>query len=202
MFKDYLTQCGLPGIGAIPFGMHACHFYRDRDDLVAALVPYFIAGLSRGERCLWVTAPPLPAREAMRALGDAWKGVDDAVQSGALRTLDFDQWYANPALQSRDVLDLWLDEEKHALDDGYTGLRIAKNASSLEPDVWARFMEYERAVTDAFDGRRTVVLCCYALGECNDGKMGEVLDAHRCVFTRSDGNWHIGSGLARGAVGS
>jgi MEDS: MEthanogen/methylotroph, DcmR Sensory domain len=53
----YITRCGLPGIEHVPFGMHACHFYRNRNELVAAMVPYFIAGLRENERCLWITAP-------------------------------------------------------------------------------------------------------------------------------------------------
>jgi hypothetical protein len=64
----YITRCGLPGIEHVPFGMHACHFYRNRNELVAAMVPYFIAGLRENERCLWITAPPLPAHEASQAL--------------------------------------------------------------------------------------------------------------------------------------
>lgn len=40
-----LTDCGLPGIKDIPFGVHMCHFYDRCEDLAAALVPYFAAGL-------------------------------------------------------------------------------------------------------------------------------------------------------------
>ena len=66
----HITHFGLPGIGRIPFGMHTCHLYNNRDQLVAALVPYFVAGLRGNERCLWITAPPLPASEAISALRD------------------------------------------------------------------------------------------------------------------------------------
>lgn len=31
----HITRCGLPGVDRVPFGMHACHFYRDRQNLVA-----------------------------------------------------------------------------------------------------------------------------------------------------------------------
>jgi DcmR-like sensory protein len=54
----HITRFGLPGIDRVPFGMHACHFYSNRDQLAAVLVPYSVAGLRRNERCLWVTAPP------------------------------------------------------------------------------------------------------------------------------------------------
>jgi len=39
-----LTDCGLPGIRNIPYGVHMCHFYRGREELAAVLVPYFAAG--------------------------------------------------------------------------------------------------------------------------------------------------------------
>jgi MEDS: MEthanogen/methylotroph, DcmR Sensory domain len=76
---SHITRCGLPGIEWVPFGMHACHFYSSTDQLVAALVPYAVAGLRGNERCLWVTAPLLPARGALQALRAACDDVDDAI---------------------------------------------------------------------------------------------------------------------------
>jgi hypothetical protein len=55
----HITRFGLPGIARLAFGMHACHLSSNRDQLVGALVPYFVAGLRGNERCLWVTAPPV-----------------------------------------------------------------------------------------------------------------------------------------------
>jgi two-component system, sensor histidine kinase PdtaS len=184
---DHITSCGLPGIDQVPFGMHACHFFSNRDQLVAVLVPYVIAGLRGNERCLWVTAPPLPAREAVRALRAAWDGADDAVQAGALRFLDFDHQYASAAgLKGHDVVELWLDEEKRALAEGYNGLRIAGNTSFLKPGDWSTFLEHEEAVTGRFHGRRIVALCSYARAECNHQQMSEVMHAHHCTFHGPD----------------
>jgi two-component system, sensor histidine kinase PdtaS len=178
-----ITRCGLPGIDQVPFGMHACHFYSNRDQLIAALVPYAIAGLRSNERCLWVTAPPLPAREAVKALRAAWDGADDAAQAGALRILDFGHCYASAAgLKGLDVVELWLEEEKRALAEGYHGLRIAGNTSSLKASDWSMLMGYEEAMTARFNGRRIVALCSYASTECNDQQMSEVLHAHHCAF--------------------
>lgn len=33
-----LTDCGLPGIRNIPYGVHMCHFYRGGDELAAVLL--------------------------------------------------------------------------------------------------------------------------------------------------------------------
>jgi hypothetical protein len=189
---DHFTRCGLPGIDRVPFGMHACHFYSNRDELAAALVPYFVAGLRSNERCLWVTAPPLPAREALQALRAAWAGVDDAIQADALRILNFDQWYASSAgLKGLGVVQLWLEEEERALAEGYNGLRIAGNTRFLEPADWSTFMQYEQAVTARFNGRRIVALCSHSLAQFNDQQMSDVMHAHHCAFERPDVDWQV-----------
>jgi two-component system, sensor histidine kinase PdtaS len=189
---SHLTQCGLPGIDRIPYGTHACHFYRDRDELIAALTPYFAAGLEANELCLWVTAPPLPAREAVQALRTVWERADDAIQNGSLRILDHELWYANStALKGFDVVELWLKEEERALAEGYSGLRITGNTSFLTPEGWSTFMEYERAVTERFHGRRVVALCSYALAQCDSQHMSEVMCMHQCTFERSDADWQV-----------
>ena len=188
----HLTECGLPGIARIPYGLHACHFYADREQLVAALVPYFLAGLRNRERCLWVTAPPLPALEAARALSAAWEGVSNALAGGALRIVDFDEWYTeNSGLKGSAIVDLWLREEERALAQGYQGLRIAGNTSFLQPGDLAEFLEYERAVSERFEGRRIVALCSYTLHGANARQLEEVRRAHDCAFERPDSNWQV-----------
>jgi hypothetical protein len=188
----HFTRSGLPGIETVPFGMHACHFYRNRDELISALVPYFVAGLRGNQRCLWIAAPPLPARDAIQALRAEWDCVDDAMKAGALRILDFDQWYASSAgLNGLDVVQFWLEEEERALAEGYSGLRISGNAAFLKPGEWSTFLEYEQHVTQRFNGRRIVALCSYVLPQCNDQQVSEVMRAHLCAFERKDGNWQV-----------
>lgn len=196
MSLPHITRLGLPGIDLVPFGFHACHFYGNRDQLVAALVPYFLAGLRGNERCLWITAPPLPAHEAIGTLRATWDDVDDAIQAGALSILDFEQWYTRSArLKGLDVIQLWLEEEERALTEGYTGLRITGNANFLRLADWTKFMEYEQAVTTRFNGRRIVALCSYSLGQCDNQQINEVMRIHRCSLhgPDPDGQWTASS---------
>jgi DcmR-like sensory protein len=194
----HITRCGLPGLG-----MHICHFYADLSQLIAAQVPYFVAGLPGNERCLWVTAPPLRPREAVQALRAAWDGVDDAIQAGVLRILNFDQWYASPAgLKGIDVVELWLKEEERALAEGYNGLRISGNTSFLTPRNWSTFMEYEHAVPARFNGRRIVALCNCARAQCNDQQMSEVISAHHCVLEGPDARAQVVVALPESSRGS
>ena len=188
----HITRLGLPGIDQVPIGIHACHFYSTRDQLVAALVPYALAGLRAHERCLFIAAPPLPAREALEALRATSGDIDDAVQTGALRIVDFDQWYENSAgSKGLDVVELWLKEEERALADGYTGLRITGNTSFLKPGDWPVFIEYEEALTARLAGRRIVTLCSYARSQCDDEAMKNVMYAHHCAIHRPDARWQV-----------
>src|SRR5262245_18209330 len=114
-----------------------CHFYENRADLVGALVPFFAAGLGSNERCIWITAEPLDAADALRELKKAGVDADTAVRSGTLTILDFSDWYLKAAeLKSDEVAALWLTEEALALAAGYSGLRITGNASFLTPETW------------------------------------------------------------------
>jgi hypothetical protein len=188
--RSHITRFGLPGVDRIPFGMHACHLYRSREDLLAALVPYVVEGLRASERCIWVTAPPLPAREACQALEPY--GVDEAIETGALVVHDFDRWYTNTAgLKGQDVVLVWLREEARALAEGYNGIRIAGNISFVTPDDWSTFLEYEQTLTGHFKNRRIVALCSYVLTQCTEQQVSEVVDAHQWALQRSgtDSKW-------------
>lgn len=187
-----LTDCGLPGIRDIPYGVHMCHFYENREDLAAALVPYFSAGLRNNERCIWITAEPLRAEAAKHELRKAGFDLDAAVKAGRLTVRDFSDWYAEAGrLKGTEVVELWLAEEQRALAQGYNGLRITGNVTFLTSNTWPAFMEYEEIVDKAFHARRIVTLCSYRLGECGASEVLDVVHRHRCTLERPDEGWQV-----------
>ena len=195
MSRPYLTECGLPGISQVPYGVHMCHFYSTPEELAAALVPYFVAGLRANERCIWVCAEPLPAAQARVKLVEAGVDVDAAIASGALMLRDFSEWYAEAEdLKGTDVVNLWLAAEERALAEGYSGLRITGNVTFLDgPEEWETFMAYEAAVDKAFRGRRIVTLCTYRRGGA--AEMFDVIHRHGCALDRPDEGWQILTGM-------
>ncbi|HEY1286753.1 MAG TPA: MEDS domain-containing protein [Burkholderiales bacterium] len=187
-----LTDCGLPGIRNIPFGVHMCHFYRGRDELAAVLVPYFAAGLRNHERCIWIAAEPLPAAAAKLSLERAGIDVDAALADGSLVLRDFSDWYGeSTSLRGIAVVDLWLAEEARALADGYAGLRISGNVTFLTPETWPVFMEYEDMLTRTFSGRRIVTLCTYPSDGCGAANVLDVVHRHSCTLEHPDAGWQI-----------
>lgn len=191
------TNCGLPGVAQVPFGTHMCHFYRDREELVAALVPFFVAGVRNNERCMWVTAEPLNSADARLELQKAGIDVDAATRSGALTIRDYSQWYtAAEGLKSDQVSRFWLAEEERALAQGYSGLRISGNVSFLTPETWPDFMDYEEVVHHAFEGRRILSLCSYHAQRCGPAEVLDVVRRHSCALTQPDDGWQVLTGFS------
>ena len=57
--KEETRKTGINAVGAVPWGTHLCLFYRNKQELLDILVPYFKAGLGNNEFCIWVTSEPL-----------------------------------------------------------------------------------------------------------------------------------------------
>jgi two-component system, sensor histidine kinase PdtaS len=186
------TECGIPGIREVPYGIHMCQFYETRAELAAALVPYFAAGLRNNERCIWVTAEPLDAAGAAADLRRAGLDVDAALGKGSLVIRDHATWYSeSQRLKGNQVLDIWLEEERAALGAGYSGLRITGNTSFLTKEDWPVFMEYEELVDKAFAGRRIVTLCSYLLAQLGASEILDVARRHGRTLERPDESWQL-----------
>lgn len=187
-----LTACGLPGIREIPYGVHMCHFYEGAEDLAGILVPYFAAGLRAKERCIWIAADPLPAAQAQAALSKVYPAAEEAMRQGALVIRDFSQWYVEAgSLKGKDVVELWLAEERRALAGGSNGLRITGNVTFLTPETWTEFMEYEELVDRTFQGHRIVTLCTYRLSSSSAADVLDVVHRHSCALDRPDKGWQV-----------
>jgi hypothetical protein len=185
-----LTDFGLPGIAEVPYGVHACHFYDDRDDLAAALAPYIAAGLRNNERCLWITAEPLLADDAKVALARTGIDVEAELRKGALQIRDYSEWYLSDGKpKNGDVVARWLAEEERALADGYRGLRITGNPSFLTEATWSGFMDYESLLNEALKARHIVTLCTYPHTRCGPAEVADVLRRHDWALGRPDTRW-------------
>lgn len=186
------VRTGLPGVGAVPWGSHLCHFYRSLDELREPLVEFFRAGLANGEQCLWVASSPLPAAAARQALACAVPDLAELERTGQVTILDVEDWYTKGGAIDREaVVRQWIESEQQALAAGYTGLRLTGNTSWLQPSDWDEFVAYEAAVHEAFHGRRVLALCSYAMSHCTPDDALSVLRNHEFALVRRQGEWSL-----------
>lgn len=192
MTTSHLTIFGLPGIHAVPYGIHMCHFYNSRQELIDGFMPYFRAGIRNNERCIWIASQPLPAKDiwAEVAKSDLLK---QGVASGQLRVLDEIDWYGRPgSLKTvEELMDGLLTEYERAIADGFQGLRANGNASFVRQQDWDLFMEYELKLHQQLQNRRVVSCCSYYRQHCKPVDMLEVVQRHHGALDREDNLWRI-----------
>lgn len=189
------TASGLPGVGELVWGSHFCHFYRNRDDLVDSLVPFFKSGLEGGEACLWITSEPFRAEDARAVLKQAVPDLDQRREAGQIQIIDYEEWYTRSGeTDAEAVLAGWVSRAGRALEQGFAGLRLTGNTYWLEKKDWSGFVEYERRVNETFRHHRIIGLCSYCLSRCNQDEVLDVIRNHDFTLARRDGEWeHIES---------
>ena len=110
---------------AAAFGLngHACWTYEDDDELIRGASEFLVAGERLGQRLIYV-GPSLPDAEAARAMRSTSSALDDVYGAPILRRCSR---YYSAATDA-------------ALADGYTGLRVVGEVSTVvrDPRVWAR----------------------------------------------------------------
>jgi len=191
---DYLTDCGIPNVGKLPWGNHFCHFFETGEDLVKSLVPYFRAGLLNGERCLWGTADPLGTDQAKAALAKELPDLERYFREDRLVIFDHQDWYRG---SEKDPLPLILEEEKKALARGFKGLRCGGNCSWIGEHDHGRFMDYEGSISLAIRNRQVLAICSYNLRKGNPAEALDVMRCHDFTLSKGEYGWELLERLRR-----
>lgn len=187
-----VRKTGIEGVGDMPWGTHLCQFYQSKQDLLETLVPYFKTGLENNEFCMWVTARPLTAREAYRAMAKAISGFTQYLAKGQIEILSHDEWYLKDGFFDLErVLNGWVDKLNGALARGYDGLRLTGNTAWLEKKDWQNFTEYEAKINSVIGRYRMLALCSYWLDQCSASGVIDVVRNHQFALMKRAGAWEM-----------
>lgn len=193
--QSFVTECGIRGIGKVPWGNHLCHFFQTRGELEESVVSYFQAGLLQGERCIWGCASPLEVEQAKAALRKELPTLDRYLNEDRLVFFDHQEWYRG---SDRDPIPLLLEEEKKSLEMGLTGLRAGGNCSWIEAKDHPHFMDYEGRISHAIRNRRILALCSYNLENGVGSAIMEAMRRHDYTLSKGRYGWELLERLHRG----
>jgi DNA-binding CsgD family transcriptional regulator len=199
-----IRKSGIGVLGDLPWGKHFCLFYETKEDLLDAVIPYLKAGLESNELCLWAVTEPLTEAEAGSALRQAVSGFDQDLADRGIEIIPGREWYLNGGgVDVERITASWHEKLRHALAEGYEGLRVSGNAFWLGSEHWQDFYDYEEELNGFMAGQPMIALCTYPLAESKPTDLLDVARAHQHTLARRKGVWElIESAEAQAETGS
>ena len=162
---------------------HVCWVYDDPRELDAAAARFLAGGLARGERLLVVGDGML---ETLHRETLPFGGTDALLATGALEILDLSTAYAgNEEFTPERQLAFYGAATRKAIEDGYTGLRVAAEGSGLAADPASRdiLVRWEH-LADGFvaSGSGFTAMCAYR-SDLSPEALADLAAVHPVVHT-------------------
>lgn len=181
-----LRKTGIPIIGDATEAFHLCVLFESFDELIAALAPYFSAGLAQDEVCLWVAPEGVSSGDARKALVEA--GVQRAeVSSRRIVIEPYEEWFSGGVAQAMRRWDLWADR---TLSDKLLGRVVSSPPCDGSPADWD--LEVYGPLFAAWLERRGILgVCAFALPTCTGRTAVDIIKAHRFTMFRRAGEWNV-----------
>ena len=180
-----------------PFGSHLCHFYREPEDLLELIPPFFADGIEDGQRCIWALPSWLKFGRAAELLARAGPRLEYALADGTMRLVQQEEAYGDGRGGFRGVepaLEHWLAEEKASLKRGFTGLRVSGDCSPRLGKDWGEFQRYEKTVDLSIGETKIAGLCTYDLREASREQVEQIMLGHQLGVVRRAHGWEEFSG--------
>ncbi|WP_460440191.1 MEDS domain-containing protein [Amycolatopsis stemonae] len=165
---------GLP----TPLRDHVCWGYRRRDEFVSRAREFLAEGLAAGKRVLYVgQGDKTSLARQLQGTGE----FDEGLRRGAVRVSSVDSTYpagavVDPAGQVR----FYAAATEAALAAGFTGLRVAADATSLvrTPAQLDAFARYEHSVDRYMAAHPMSAMCGYDRTELGDEAVAQLACMH------------------------
>ncbi|MGM1065683.1 MEDS domain-containing protein [Saccharothrix sp. Mg75] len=152
--------------------------YEQRDEFDVRAREFLLAGLAAGERALYI-APDAPdvLVERVRATDALAEGLRrDAVRVASLEAT----YTAAAVVDPRTQVETYAAATEEALADGFTGLRVAADATSLvrTPAQLDAFARYEHLVDRYMATHPMSAMCAYDRAELGDDAIAQLACLH------------------------
>lgn len=157
---------------------HACWIFDQQQEFVDAALEYLTDGLRAEQRIAYVGSETVEEqRELLAPLGDVGKMVDN----GALQLFELANLYkAGEPVDPNTQVAIYLAATDAALADGYTGLRVAAQATdlALDPDTREAHVRWE-SVADRYIGPHPLsAFCGYQRGVLPERLLSDLAAVH------------------------
>jgi len=172
---------------AARFGDHIIFVYENRTDRTAFAVPFINDGLTRGERCVYVTADS-SAAEVTRELSAAGARIIRRNRPGAFIVQPAREFFSLSPFDARRAAERLLQAETEAASAGFTGLRLVGDwAWSLDRSVQdGELREFESLVERIIASGRLTVACMYRRDGADPATLERLVRLHATVIASDE----------------
>jgi hypothetical protein len=152
-----------PGDNAgFPGAAHSACIFRTEEEQFKAVVPFILAGLSRGDKCVYILddTSEIDVVDAMMRAENVRRHLDE----GDITFLRSDETYLRDGCFNADrMLDFIRQGEQKALSDGYAGFTATGEMSWKKTGAPGtdQLMEYEARLNDLYPESNPTLLCQY-----------------------------------------
>jgi PAS domain S-box-containing protein len=184
----FKRKSGIESLGDIPWGSRVFMFYRNEDEMLDIIAPYFRAGLKNNELCLWITSGTAEKETAKNTLKKNIIDFDQYLEKGQLKIISHSAWCLKDGLfdalktiKNRD------NSVKQAAAGGLEGLRAAFDLGGLNKDGRQRFMEF--IVCDEDTLKKQISIYALSADGCGLPEIIDIVSRHEMVLFNRNGRW-------------
>lgn len=164
-------------------GRHFYQFYKNREDYLRVMIPYFHAGLEKGDACLWLISEKKGFENVLLEAKILIPDFEKYRQSGQFEIRPAEDWYLTNG--RFDMVRAMRKAEEYAAQvrsDGYLRLRGSGDAVAIPHEDWPKVEIYEGHISSWIHENQVIALCAYPILECTLNDTKGVLEQHDDVL--------------------
>jgi hypothetical protein len=167
----------------ISVGKHFYQFYKSVEDFFQVMIPFFQAGLERGEAGLWIVSEKIGLDNARETASALLSNFNARLETGAFKLVRAEGWYLREGSFSEIQATINLKKHFEMIDArGFMGLRAAGDTAVIPASDRKAFNHYESNISGWLRNQSIVALCAYPILECTPSQTREILQFHDDVL--------------------
>ncbi len=164
-------------------GRHLYQFYKTHDDYLQILMPFFAAGLEKGDACLWLASEKIGIEKIENLFREKYPEFSMLVKSPQFQITSAEDWYLiNGRFSEEHATQNAQRYVKFIQNQGFKRLRGAGDAGVIPREDWGSLEAYEKNIDLFVKSMPVIGLCAYPILDCSLKETRMVIDCHDDVL--------------------
>lgn len=166
-------------------GNHLCCIYKTNDEMYSLLTPFFIDGLQKGNKCLFILGGE-SQEDIIKAFNSFGFDLSFYLSKKSFVFINYKDVYLKDDVFNVTVITSILKKaEAEALKEGYSALRVVGSTLSWaieETPIIEKLLKYEELVNEFIESSYIIAACLYKEGRFKSETLASTLFHHPIVY--------------------